>query len=241
MKWQPYKPKQTDRKSNSPEPKLDEEEPVRNLKTAISFRKQLSRRSITSQGRDVNEERFKVLNWCPSVSTLHHRVTTPSMKQCLPRDNRTFKTQEFLPTYNPKFDFIMKDLGKTGMAFQKQLAKPSMEIKSMNDLIYEHTDTPILQRRVSSPDFTRTTSRKSKAHTPLPTFMHHTSSRLSLHMINQKMLEMNHFADGEFQTIYSDFTRSVPTSPKHVAFIGNIKTSRSPSPLRKLSPRKTGF
>mmetsp|Transcript_22283 Transcript_22283/g.40364 ORF Transcript_22283/g.40364 Transcript_22283/m.40364 type:complete len:356 (+) Transcript_22283:58-1125(+) len=241
MKWLPDKPKEVDKKDTSPEPRVDDEEPRRSLKSVLSFRKQLPRPSITSQGRDVNEERFKSINWCPSVSSLHHRVMTPSMKKCLPRDNRTFKTQEFLPNYSPKFDFIMKDLGKTGMAFQKQLSKPGLEIKSMNDLVYEHIDTPILKRRVSSPDFSRTTSRQSLGPVPLPTFMCHTASRLSLHTINHKMLAMNHYSDGEFQTVYSDFTKSLPMSPKNVAFVCSLKTSRSPSPQRKLSPRKVGF
>jgi hypothetical protein len=241
MKFQTYRPLEVPVQTPINEAEHPKEvEPTRKLISAISFRKQLGRASFSAQGQDVNEKRFETLNLCPSVSSLHRRVRTPSMKQYLPRDNRTFKTLEFLPTYTPKFDFIMKDLGKTGMPFHRQLSKPSMEIKTMNDLVYEHTDAPLLRPRVSSPDFALTTSRHSKSGTPLPTFMHYNASRLSVQGVNHKMLEMNHFADGEFQTVYSGFSQSLPMSPKHVAFTKSMRTSRLTSPQRRLSPRKIG-
>jgi hypothetical protein len=109
------------------------------------------------------------------------------VKQHLPRDNRTFKTLEFRPINTLKFDFIMKDVGKTGMPFHKKLS-PSMEIKTISNLVCEHTDAPLLKPRLSSPDFVLTTARQFKTVTPLPTCMHHNASRLSLQGVNHKML-----------------------------------------------------
>ena len=60
--------------------------------------------------------------------------------------------------------------------------------------------------RVKTPEFNKMLSRDKDKNSKLPSFMQkNVSSRMNMEQLHQKMLEMNKFMDGNFQTIHSSF------------------------------------
>jgi hypothetical protein len=60
--------------------------------------------------------------------------------------------------------------------------------------------------RVQTPNFTKARPRYLNPNSKLPSFMQKRSgNRNTLHQINDKMIELNNFIDGRFQTLVSGF------------------------------------
>jgi uncharacterized membrane-anchored protein len=83
------------------------------------------------------------------------------------------------------------------------------ELNLNNSIVYDNIEKYEKKnskyKNIVTPRFDRTYARGPDLNTPLPAFMDNIHSRQTLNTLSRKMLETNHFQEGDFQTIHSSF------------------------------------
>ena len=205
----------------------------RHIQSPIPFKKQTTRPNITSLSNGVNEGRFVSFNDMPLIITKYKRVSTPDLGKTRARTSRVSKGFEpTFNTYNACYRLVQEDLGKVGVGFQKQRERQPNVASQIHDLSYEKVNYAQVERRVTSPEFYRASSRPEPSESPLPFFMRKIKSRASLNTLMDKGLEMNHFGDLRVESMSASPQKhkSVQHSPRH-----SIASSPSPKKMRSLN------
>jgi hypothetical protein len=165
------------------------DKPKNRIQSPVPFEVQLSRPEITSLTKDVNENRFVGYQDMPKNYSKYKRVSTPSMQKTTER-NELFKSNTHSPDYKPSFKLVTKDLGKVA-SFDKYPARKHHSISYKNDTRYYNPNYALIEKKITAPDFSKSTSRPSSANA-LPCFMKNVNWRGALDLINEKSLEMNY-------------------------------------------------
>ena len=192
----------------------------------IPFKKQAPRPNITSMSADVNEGRFVTFNNMPEKITKFKRVSTPDLSR--PRAKTARQSKGFEPTfntYNASYRLVQEDLGKVGIEFGKQRERQPILASQLHDLSYhDRLNFSQVERRVTSPEFHRVSSRPEPSESPLPFFMRKNKSRASLNTLTDKGLEMNYF--GGLRVV------SLSASPQKHQHSLRQSVASSPSPKK---------
>lgn len=190
---QKTKPRNSHRRINSV--KSSDKETVVNKGTSKEpFEQQISRPSITKMINGVNENRFVKFCDMTYANSKYKRPSTPNLGRGTER-KPLFAVKKVSPDYNPSFKLVKEDLGKV-TSFEKYSARKNLSGKSYKDSREYNPNYAFVEKRVSSPDFKKTSSRPTSA-SPLPSYMKNTTWRAAISLINEKSLEMNYSIDKE--------------------------------------------
>lgn len=165
-------------------------------------------RSNKNHGCDPHENRFTVVE-PPKVWSNTPRITTIDMKKSRGRDNQFFKTLEFAPDYEPNFEVGKKKIGSPGPKFE--FNSPRKDVVHYSYCSSDNFFTPdksekLVTKRTREVVIDRYIPRDSDPSSPLPSFMQKSiNSRMTIGTLSQKMLEINNYYDGKFQSVTSSF------------------------------------
>ncbi|CAD8172101.1 unnamed protein product [Paramecium octaurelia] len=162
-------------------------------------------------------DRFTYLKVTDSWSKIPRTPSVQLQKQ-LSRDQMIiYKKKQFAPDYHPNFEFGKKQLGSCGAPFDKlEMRKDIMtKIPPYNHETYFEYDVyskdpnSKLFRNPTAPNFKQMLDREQDGKSLLPSFMQkYSNTRMGITHLHQKMLEVNNFRDGRFQTVTSSFLPS---------------------------------
>mmetsp|Transcript_41291 Transcript_41291/g.39767 ORF Transcript_41291/g.39767 Transcript_41291/m.39767 type:complete len:207 (-) Transcript_41291:28-648(-) len=110
-------------------------------------------------------------------------------------------------------EFLMPKISKQLIPFNKMLTRQPInninKAVTNDSVIYDNIDKFRLQnskyKKSPCPNFNKALSRGSTTEGALPSFMEGVHDRNSINMLSKKMLETNHFSEGNFQSIVSSF------------------------------------
>mmetsp|Transcript_41049 Transcript_41049/g.30188 ORF Transcript_41049/g.30188 Transcript_41049/m.30188 type:complete len:119 (+) Transcript_41049:700-1056(+) len=108
---------------------------------------------------------------------------------------------------------MMPKLSKQLIPFNKMLQRQPLSnvnrAVTNDSIIYDNIDKYHLRnskfKKSACPDFKKSLSRGSSPQSVLPSFMEGVHDRNSINMLSKKMLETNHFSEGNFQSVVSSF------------------------------------
>ncbi|CAD8114705.1 unnamed protein product [Paramecium sonneborni] len=162
-------------------------------------------------------DRFSFLNVTDSWSKIP-RTPSVQLEKQLSRDQMIiYKKKQFAPDYQPNFEFGKKQLGSCGAPFDKLEQRKDImtKIPPYNHEAYFEFDVyskdpnSKLFRTPTAPNFKNMLDRECDGKSLLPSFMQkYSNTRMGITHLHQKMLEVNNFRDGRFQTVTSSFLPS---------------------------------
>ncbi|CAD8147606.1 unnamed protein product [Paramecium pentaurelia] len=162
-------------------------------------------------------DRFTYLNVTDSWSKIP-RTPSVQLEKQLSRDQMIiYKKKQFAPDYHPNFEFGKKQLGSCGAPFDKLEQRKDImtKIPPYNHETYFEFDVyskdpnSKLFRTPTAPNFKQMLDREQDGKSLLPSFMQkYSNTRMGITHLHQKMLEVNNFRDGRFQTVTSSFLPS---------------------------------
>ncbi|CAD8066334.1 unnamed protein product [Paramecium primaurelia] len=162
-------------------------------------------------------DRFTFLSVTDSWSKIPRTPNVQLDKQLSREQMIIYKKKQFAPDYHPNFEYGRKQLGSCGAAFDKLEKRKDImtKIPPYNNEAYFEFDVyskdpqSKLFRNPTAPNFEKMLERECDGKSLLPSFMQkYTNTRMGIAHLNQKMLEVNNFRDGRFQTVTSSFLPS---------------------------------
>ena len=125
-----------------------------------------------------------------------------------------YKNLDYAPNYNPDHEYVRKQLGSCGSKFETykgrqpihRIATAASEKFFFQDDVKSFDKSSKLAVRVQTPNFTKSRPRYLNPSSKLPSFMQKRSgNRNTLYSMNDKMIELNNFMEGRFQTLITGF------------------------------------
>ncbi len=160
-----------------------------------------------------HDKRFEPFDQFPKPYSKTKRDYIINFTQTIPRDDKLMTVNLTPSTYNCNHELLMPRLTKSALHFQQYLNRmPLLNRQSVrhDSIVYDNIERYFAKnskfKKPGAADFTSTVPRGGTAPgSVLPSFMENIHDRNSIQMLSKKMLETNHFGEGNFQSVISSF------------------------------------